>query len=177
MAAIGRNGETTTVNNNIYDNNAKEVDPEKVRAALAVIIESNFNLVDDLLKDMDYDTGQTLQQKLDNASTINFQTVNISSWSLGSQFNVTHNAGSIPLVVQVLAVCTSAEHGYSSGDIVAINPSAATNSGLSVQFTSTNSATVYVSDSVRVVQGQANYGRVGITASRWDLRFNFIFQG
>lgn len=66
MAAVGRAGETDAVQDNIYDNSAKEITPEKVRAALAVIIESNFNLVDDLLKDANYDTGQTLQQKLDS---------------------------------------------------------------------------------------------------------------
>lgn len=63
MAAVGRAGETDAVQDNIYDNTSKEITPEKVRAALAVIIESNFNLVDDLLKDAKYDTGQTLEQK------------------------------------------------------------------------------------------------------------------
>lgn len=64
MAAVGRSGETDKVNENIYDNTAKEITPEKVRAALAVIIESNFNLVDDLLKNVKYDTGITLETKL-----------------------------------------------------------------------------------------------------------------
>jgi len=65
MAAVGRAGETSSVDSNIYDNSAKEITPEKVREALAVIIESNFNLVDDFLKNVNYDTGQTLAQKFD----------------------------------------------------------------------------------------------------------------
>jgi hypothetical protein len=65
MAAVGRTDETQIVNDNVYDNNAKEINPAMLRAVLSSLIESNFNLVDDVLKSLNYDTGITLQQKLD----------------------------------------------------------------------------------------------------------------
>ena len=96
MAAVGRSGETTAVNNNIYDNSAKEITPEKVRAALAVIIESNFNLVDDLLKDANYDTGQTLQQKLDANPGVLLNTkssvIPVTTATVGAFYNGDANA-------------------------------------------------------------------------------------
>jgi len=96
MAAVGRSGETTAVNNNIYDNTAKEITPEKVRAALAVIIESNFNLVDDLLKNANYDTGQTLQQKLDANPGVLLNTessvIPVTSPTVGAFYNGDANA-------------------------------------------------------------------------------------
>lgn len=64
MAAQGRSGETSTMNSNIYDNNAKEIDPAKVRAVIAALIESNFNLVDDFLKDLNYSAGVTLEDAI-----------------------------------------------------------------------------------------------------------------
>ncbi len=48
MAAEGRGPLTLKMNNNVYDNNAKEIDPQKVRTILAALIESNFNMVDDV---------------------------------------------------------------------------------------------------------------------------------
>ena len=68
MAAVGRGGETSIMNNNIYDNNAKEIDPAKVRAVIATLIESNFNLVDDVLKDLNYSPGVSLEQQINNAA-------------------------------------------------------------------------------------------------------------
>ena len=64
MAAQGRSGETSTMNENIYDNNAKEIDPAKVRAVITALIESNFNLVDDFLKDLNYSAGVTLENAI-----------------------------------------------------------------------------------------------------------------
>ena len=63
MAAVGRGAETSTMNGNIYDNNAKEIDPAKVRAVIATLIESNFNLVDDYLQSINYSPGVTLSQQ------------------------------------------------------------------------------------------------------------------
>lgn len=96
MAAVGRAGETTAVQNNIYNNTAKEITPEKVREALAVIIESNFNLVDDLLKNAKYDTGQTLSQKLDSNPGVLLNTVSsvipVSSPTEGAFYSGDANA-------------------------------------------------------------------------------------
>lgn len=96
MAAVGRAGETDAVQDNIYDNSAKEITPEKVRAALAVIIESNFNLVDDLLKDVNYDAGQTLEQKLDANPGVLLNTkssvIPLSSPTVGAFYNGDANA-------------------------------------------------------------------------------------
>lgn len=64
MAAIGRSGETQITNQKIYDNNAKAIRPDMVRDVIKSLIESNFNLVDDVLKDMNYSTGITLEQQL-----------------------------------------------------------------------------------------------------------------
>lgn len=77
MAAVGRTGETSSVSSNIYDNTNKEITPAKVRDALAVLIESNFNLVDDELKNLKYDATRTLSQmftegpKVGTVKTIN----------------------------------------------------------------------------------------------------------
>jgi len=96
MAAVGRSGETDAVQDNIYDNTAKEITPEKVREALAVIIESNFNLVDDLLKDAKYDTGETLEQKLDANPGVLLNTkssvIPVSSPTVGGFYNGDGNA-------------------------------------------------------------------------------------
>ena len=96
MAAVGRAGETDAVQDNIYDNSAKEITPEKVREALAVIIESNFNLVDDLLKNANYDTGQTLQQKLDSNPGVLLNTqssvIPVKTATVGAFYNGDANA-------------------------------------------------------------------------------------
>lgn len=96
MAAVGRTGETDSVNDNIYDNDAKEITPEKVRAALAVIIESNFNLVDDLLKNANYDTGVTLETKLSSNTGVLLNTksalMSILTADEGSFYNGDSNA-------------------------------------------------------------------------------------
>lgn len=70
MAQVGRSGITSIINNNIYDNNAKEIDPEKVRAVLNQIRDSYFNLVDDLLKNVEYDTGVTLEETINAGSGV-----------------------------------------------------------------------------------------------------------
>lgn len=68
MAAQGRSGETSTMNSNIYNNDAKEIDPQKVRTVITTLIESNFNLVDDILKDLNYSPGVTLEQQINSAA-------------------------------------------------------------------------------------------------------------
>src|SRR5690606_5396083 len=68
MAEEGRGSLTSKMNSNIYDNNAKEIDPQKVRTILAALIESQFNLVDDFLKELNYESGVTLEQYLNNQS-------------------------------------------------------------------------------------------------------------
>lgn len=69
MAAVGRGSETSIMNSNIYDNNAKEIDPAKVRAVIATLIESNFNLVDDYLQSINYAPGITLSQQFESSAS------------------------------------------------------------------------------------------------------------
>src|SRR5690606_7703761 len=71
MAEEGRGSLTSKMNSNIYDNNAKEIDPQKVRTILAALIESNFNLVDDFLQDINYSPGVTLEQQINNSAGTN----------------------------------------------------------------------------------------------------------
>jgi hypothetical protein len=96
MAAVGRAGETSSVGDNIYDNSAKEITPALVREALAVIIESNFNLVDDVLKNVNYDTGQTLAQKFNANPGVLLNTkssvIPILSATVGGFYNGDANA-------------------------------------------------------------------------------------
>lgn len=68
MAEEGRGSLTSKMNSNIYDNNAKEIDPQKVRNILGALIESNFNLVDDFLQSVNYSPGVTLEQQINNAA-------------------------------------------------------------------------------------------------------------
>lgn len=92
MAAVGRADETIVVNDNVYDNNAKKITPEMVRAVIAVLIESNFNLVDDFLKPLNYETGVTLEEKFAENIFLASGTINIgnaTSQSVGSTFTVT----------------------------------------------------------------------------------------
>lgn len=71
MAEEGRGSLTSKMNSNIYDNNAKEIDPQKVRNILAALIESNFNLVDDFLQSVNYSPGVTLEEQINNAAGTN----------------------------------------------------------------------------------------------------------
>lgn len=84
MAATNRTGELSEMNNNIYDNNAKEIDPAMVRAVITSLIESNFNLIDDILKDLNYDTGVTLQE-----------VISPPLWGATGYFNVGTTSGSL----------------------------------------------------------------------------------
>lgn len=68
MAKVSRSQERTIADQQIYDNNAKEVTPEMVKLALDALIDSNYNLVDDRLQDQLYAGSQTLAQKLDEQS-------------------------------------------------------------------------------------------------------------
>lgn len=178
MAAVGRAQETTTVANNVYDNNAKEVDPEKVRAAFATVIESNFNLIDDELKDLDYEAGVTLEQKF--AGGLSAESVTLGSWAYESDANVNHNIGVSPISVSVIAVCTGAEHGYSPGDRVQVTNCAHNyendiTGGMSVDLSDINIAAVRFGFLIWVVD--AGHDRRSITPANWDLVFNFIYQG
>lgn len=71
MAEEGRGALTSKMNSNVYDNNAKEIDPQKVRTILSALIESNFNLVDDFLQELNYSPGVTLEQQINNAAGTN----------------------------------------------------------------------------------------------------------
>ena len=53
------------VEQNIYDNNNKEILAEMLREVLLEYITSNFNLIDDELKEVKYNSTQTLEQYLD----------------------------------------------------------------------------------------------------------------
>ena len=101
MAAVGRADETIIVNDNIYDNNAKEINPAMVRAVLASLIESNFNLVDDVLKNLNYDTGVTLSQY-----------VSRPLWGSTGDFDVGSSGGSI---TGNSGIVSSATHSVLSG--------------------------------------------------------------
>lgn len=92
MAAVGRADETIVVNDNVYDNNAKEITPAMVRAVLAVLIESSFNLVDDELMNLYYSTGVTLADKFTQGAALASGTIDIgnaTSQTVGSTFTVT----------------------------------------------------------------------------------------
>ena len=92
MAAVGRADEIIAVEANVYDNTGKEITPEMVRTVLGVLIESNFNLVDDIMKGLKYDLGITLEQKFNQAGALASGTINIgnaTSQSIGTNFSVT----------------------------------------------------------------------------------------
>lgn len=110
MAAVGRADETQIVNDNIYDNNAKEIDPAMVRAVLISLIESNFNLVDDLLKDLNYDTGVTLESYVARALVGSTGYFDVGGGTTGSI------SGSTGIVSSASKVNTS-----SSDSIVTVN--------------------------------------------------------
>lgn len=63
MAKVSRAQERTIADQEIYENNAKEVTPAMVKIALDAIIDSNFNLVDDELQGQLYAGTQTLSEK------------------------------------------------------------------------------------------------------------------
>lgn len=65
MAKVSRSQERTIADQQIYDNNAKEITPEMVKLALDAIIDSNYNLVDDELYNQIYQGSQTLEQKFE----------------------------------------------------------------------------------------------------------------
>lgn len=178
MAKGTRAQERTIADQQIYDNNAKEIDPAMVKLALDSIIDSNFNLLDDELQALKYAGTQTLAQKFASIPStggyLKVKTLTRASWATNREYAITHNCGNPPIGVHVQAICTTAEHGYTSGDVCTLAAGTATDSGLSFDISGANSATVYLSSSIRVVQGQANYGRVPITPSRWTLKFNFI---
>lgn len=87
MAAVGRTDETQIVNDNIYDNNAKEITPEMVRTVMATLIESHFNLVDDFLQNLNYSSGVTLQEKFEESSD--------PLWGETGSFDVVGTVGAI----------------------------------------------------------------------------------
>lgn len=92
MAAVGRANEIIAVEANVYDNTGKEITPEMVRTVLGVLIESNFNLVDDIMKGLKYDLGITLEEKLLQMGALASGTINIgnaTSQSVGATFPVT----------------------------------------------------------------------------------------
>lgn len=70
MAQKGRTDLTSGINSNIYDNNNKEILAAMVRNVLEDFRDSNFNLIDDELKNVTYkivgDTKITLEQYLNS---------------------------------------------------------------------------------------------------------------
>lgn len=179
MAAIGRAAETVVVEENIYDNTAKEITPEKARTALAPIIESNFNLVDDKLKDANYDTGVLLSEKFTSVLATTKNT--LTTWGYNTTVTVTHNIGVAPLGAFVLALCTSSQYGYAPGDIVQVANAAhnyenEVDGGLSLQMKAINSAELRIGDAIYVLQVSDRRRQV-ISAASWDLVINFIHPG
>lgn len=174
MAATGRSGLETILDNNIYDNNSKDISPSMHRTVVSSMIESNFNLVDDELVALTYSEGQTLAQKFDSIASLQSVTATLSTWSANSQRTVNHAAGAMPKGVFVTAICTAAQQGYSPGDRAALNPGAPTDSGLSVFFQNDNTAVAVISDSLRIVS-RSNYSRFQMDTARWDIEFTFIF--
>lgn len=70
MAQKGRNDVTSAINSNIYDNNNKEILALMVRDVLADFRDSYFNLIDDELSSLKYDSNNTLAQVLANSANL-----------------------------------------------------------------------------------------------------------
>lgn len=128
MAAVGRTGETSAVGSNIYDNTNKEITPAKVRAALAVLIESNFNLVDDELKNLKYDGSNTLAQVISPRPLVgtvtginvggadSYGVTGIVSSAITIAFNGTDSNLDVNFSVDISAKILNVTLFYTSGD-------------------------------------------------------------
>lgn len=89
MAQKGRNDITTAINSNIYDNNNKEILAQMVRAVMQDFRDSHFNLKDDELANIKYNSNTTLSQKLDNSANLP------PLWGSTDYFDVGSTNGSI----------------------------------------------------------------------------------
>lgn len=98
MAKVSRAQERTIADQQIYDNNAKEVTPEMVKLALDAVIDSNFNLVDDELYNQTYQGSQTLEQKLNESSGALPLWGATGNFDVGSSTSVGNISGSQGLV-------------------------------------------------------------------------------
>jgi len=66
MAQKTRNQLTQLTNSNIYDNGNKEILAQMLRLVVQDHRDSNFNLLDDLLKNFRYNATQSLEQYIDS---------------------------------------------------------------------------------------------------------------
>jgi len=104
MAKVSRSQERTIADQQIYDNNAKEVTPEMVKLVLDALIDSNYNLVDDTLKSLKYDSSQTLEQKFNDVSDV------LPLWGATGAFDVVGNTGGTIPISGSQGIVSSASH-------------------------------------------------------------------
>lgn len=97
MAKVSRSQQRTIADQQIYDNNAKEITPEMVKLVLDAIIDSNYNLVDDELYNQTYQGGQTLEQKLESSGSLPLWG-STGNFDVGSSTSVGNIPGSQGLV-------------------------------------------------------------------------------
>ena len=146
MAAVGRTDETQIVNDNVYDNNAKEIDPAMVRAVLQSLIESNFNIVDDVLKNMNYDTGVTLANFL--AKPL---------WGATGDFDISGFSGSISGSSGIVSSATASVLSSSDSEITINFSEDISDRKISVNIFTSSSLTIRQNDVcapvIRIVNG------------------------
>lgn len=70
MAQKDRNNITQAVNQNVYDNTNKEILASMLRDVFNDYRDSFFNLIDDHLKNMLYEEGQTLEQVINASANV-----------------------------------------------------------------------------------------------------------
>ena len=70
MPQKGRNDITAAITANVYDNNNKEILAQMIREVFADLRDSKFNLIDDELANLKYDSQFTLAQKLANSANL-----------------------------------------------------------------------------------------------------------
>lgn len=107
MAKVSRSKEREIADQQIYDNNAKEITPEMVKLVLDAIIDSNYNLVDDELYNLIYQGSQTLEQKINEGSG------SLPLWGATGNFDVgsSTSVGNIPGSQGLIGTVTGTREG------------------------------------------------------------------
>jgi hypothetical protein len=108
----------------------------------------------------------------------------ITSWGYNSINYLTHNIGVAPMNAVIHAICTSAEGGYSPGDIILITnhgesyEDGGSGSQAGVTFvlnTSGISSTLLISKRIVAVQKAVTSSTFQLDVTKWDLRVKFIY--
>lgn len=89
----------------------------------------------------------------------------------GGQITLTHGLGTVPLLIACTLVCQSSELGYSTNDVVVVNPALDNTSagrGMSIRVTST-SIIIRYGTSTPVLNDASSGADNAITAANWKL--------